>query len=538
MYDRKLAESLGKMRQVKAIHQQEVLRVAATLAGGDPASLLSQARRETLRWMQQRAGGHLPPQAWDQQSFELLSGGRTTLGIRLETEGSDLWAARIDDPDKTVPGRIWTTEISIGLMRGMAPRLGVRLLLSTPEERVEITPATPGCVLQIAKIAPMLLAGSQACSPRPIQIRTEDEAEDLVRLITDQQRKLPVIVATGDERATDPDRPLVNCNALARATMGLAHVVSLPARHTYLLSDSFGKQRSVFLGAVRVYMPGFSAETSPYDHRLFLGDELRRTEEADRCQRQLQSLVAAFSLRSIRVGQDVLSFSAVRSTALRLQQEEELSAGVDEGTRLRSAMERIEALQGEVSDAKAMEEFAIDEQQKAQARAEAAEAQLAAASSQIQHLVGLLKAAGADPDRQVQPPSSWQEFPDWADRHLAGRVTLTGAARRSIKGAELEDVALAARCLMWLAGPYRDRRMNGGGAPDMVIEEGIRNTPCGSDAFEFDWQRHRLMADWHVKTGGNTRDPRHCLRIYYAFEPNSGQVVIADMPGHRRTGAT
>ena len=40
------------------------------------------------------------------------------------------------------------------------------------------------------------------------------------------------------------------------------------------------------------------------------------------------------------------------------------------------------------------------------------------------------------------------------------------------------------------------------------------------------------------ENGGNTRDPRRCLRIYYFWDEESQMVVIATMPAHIRTGAT
>ncbi len=73
---------------------------------------------------------------------------------------------------------------------------------------------------------------------------------------------------------------------------------------------------------------------------------------------------------------------------------------------------------------------------------------------------------------------------------------------------------------------------------DEQIEEGIRNAPCGNDEFEVTWEGRTHSVDWHVKTGGNTRDPARCLRIYYFWEPSSKVIVIADMPAHRRTGAS
>ena len=47
-----------------------------------------------------------------------------------------------------------------------------------------------------------------------------------------------------------------------------------------------------------------------------------------------------------------------------------------------------------------------------------------------------------------------------------------------------------------------------------------------------------MPVEWHIKNGGNTRDPRRCLRIYYFWDEDSQQVVIATMPAHIQTGAT
>jgi hypothetical protein len=104
----------------------------------------------------------------------------------------------------------------------------------------------------------------------------------------------------------------------------------------------------------------------------------------------------------------------------------------------------------------------------------------------------------------------------------------------------LEDVELAARCLLWLANDYRDRRMGGGEGSlrDQAVEDGLWNAHCGSDQFDLDWQGGRHTADWHIKNGGNTRDPKRCLRIYYFWDATTQQVIIAEMPAHRRTGAT
>src|SRR6185437_15869719 len=97
-------------RMPRVVREFEILRVSATIIGEDAEVNADRARKEVLRWAENRSGGRLPREAWDFQNFEYLSGGRNSAGIRLRNENSDVWAIRADDPDKNVPGRIWTTE--------------------------------------------------------------------------------------------------------------------------------------------------------------------------------------------------------------------------------------------------------------------------------------------------------------------------------------------------------------------------------------------------------------------------------------------
>ena len=141
------------------------------------------------------------------------------------------------------------------------------------------------------------------------------------------------------------------------------------------------------------------------------------------------------------------------------------------------------------------------------------------------------------------PPASWDGFAGWCETHLGDRLALSPRACSSIKKARYEDVELAAHCLAWLAGDYRRARLEGAGNSlqgPVPAGSGVRNDRCGGDSFEFDWQGKRLQADWHIKSGGNTRDPARCLRIYYCWheDDSGGQVVVADMPAHVRSRAT
>ena len=120
-------------RMPKVVREHEVLRVAAIVHGKDKTRSAEEARREVLAWAQNRRGGHLPDAAWAFQDFEYFSGGRNSVAVRIKRNDSDIWAIRADDPDKLVPGRVWTTEVLVGLTNVSPCNFSARLLVSTSE---------------------------------------------------------------------------------------------------------------------------------------------------------------------------------------------------------------------------------------------------------------------------------------------------------------------------------------------------------------------------------------------------------------------
>ena len=518
------------------VHEREVLRVAATIVGEDVDLVMEDARHETLVWAQNRCGGHLPDAAWQGQEFEHILGGRTTVGARIhQLEGSDVWALRGEDPDKRIAGRTWTTEVAIGRRGDDAPKLSLRLLVASDTDLV-IEPAVPGLLRQIADKYG-LMAGGYHLSSEPWHIKSRIELDELIVMLQARDRILPIFVASGDERSGSPNQPLIDAVTLSRTTVGLAHVVVLPAEATYSLSETFGKVRSVFHGAVRIYTPDFDTASNPSDHRLILAESIRKDPSV--CLRHLRQFAATESLRRTRLGHDVMSFASVRSVALRVDQAMKANVIATDSDRLGDARKRIDSLELELSTARLQADLSFELAQQEEERAKLAAFHLYATRSRITQLETQLSARGQEVDSDLKLPESWSDFADWCDIFLIDRVVLTPLARIGIKKATFTDIALAARSLRWLAVCCRDRRINGGGSlANITIEQGVENAPCGSDTFSFDLHGRKFEADWHIKTGGNTRDPCRCLRIYYAWDETSQQIIVADMPSHRRSGAT
>ncbi len=417
-------------RLPRVVREQEILRIGATIFGKPSLQISDVARKEVLAWAQRRAGGRLPSEAWDGRSFEYFSGGRNSIGVSLRTDDSDIWAIRIDDPDKMVPGRTWTTEAVIGSQLNEAPRFSVRLLLNTPEDQPAIEPHAPGFVQQIAERCG-LAVGPVACEAEPWIVEDDDTADDLIALLVNPARHVPVFVLSMPDHEA---APLLDSRALARAVLGFGIVAVLAAPLTWKLTHRFERVRSVFGGAARAHMPGFSADADPYSHRLELADALAAPDGAARCQRWMRLLAASNSVRRLDLNRHVLSFAAIRSAELALRQDHLKRIGASVAEQLDAATLQITALQHANIKKDEYLDYFDQETKRAEERAEAAEEQLRAARFRIQQLEEMVRSEGTTKEDQPSLPATWAKLSDWCDNNLAGRLVLTPLARRQIRG--------------------------------------------------------------------------------------------------------
>lgn len=528
--------SISPRRDETRIRERELLRVAGVLGGDNAADVAASAKREVLMWAKNQVGRDLPELAWEGRSFEYLTGGRTCIASALQDNNRALWALRVDRPDRDIAQRVWTTEVAIGYRpAGTKALFSLRLLVHSSENPLQVEPAVPGLVRQIS-LSCGLHYGAIQFEVAPSTIETEEQADALVDFLVDPARTLPVFLCSLKE---SDSRPALDVRRLAKTTLGIAKVMVIPAEFTWMLTRSLGKPLSVFNGAVRAYMPGFSYDANPYAHRLFLVDQQPGDDEAKRVSAALRWIAANESIRRLRLGDDVLAFSAVREASLDFERERLKRIGSGDAEQLQAAQVQIDALKEDLGRAITEVDQWFSEYEKAEQQVNTLQQQLRGAQYRVQQLLDQIKARGESPDTGIKLPETWGDFADWCDEALSGRVTLSGRARREVKSPEFDDPKTAARCLLWLANEYRDTKINGGSTNlRKPLEEGIRNDRCGADSFELDWDSRRHSVEWHIKNGGNTRDPRRCLRIYYFWDEASLQVVIATMPAHIRTGAT
>lgn len=520
-----------------AVRNIEILRVAAQLDGNDFSTITETARKAVLAWAKKRAGRELPPDAWKLQDFEVFAGGRNSTAVRIHNDKLDVWALRAEDPDKKVAGRVWSTEVVVGGEVGDRPHVSLRLVVSTSEAEFEIEPHVPGLVLQMVD-KPGLVRGSRPLLSQPITIQTEKQAENLCDHLEDPTRRLPIFVVTLPEgKKTEP---LIDDMLLAKATAGIARTFRVPSELTQILSNRFGCYRSVFNSGVRAYLRGFNASDDPFRHRLFVGANLREAGAAESCVRRLRSLAADISISETRLGKDVLDFAYVRTASRQLKRSDLAeSEAPDKELLLKTAEDLVESLEKQLEEKNKEIDSYIAEIEAVEDRANAAERENRSLLFHVRQLQEKLSVGEVASEEEAPLPQEWSKFIDWFDQTYPDRVVLTPAARRLVRNPEFEDVPLVARAVKWLATVQHDRRVNGGGSlRDVSVENGVLNSPCGGDSYDAHWQGRRYEVDWHIKNGGNGRDPKRCLRIYYFWEPDTQQTVIDYLPGHRRTSAT
>ncbi|MBF0401164.1 MAG: hypothetical protein HQL90_10400 [Magnetococcales bacterium] len=525
------------LRMPRPVREHEILRVVGNIQGDDAKQTAKSARKEVLLWTKNRSGGSLPKEAWEYKGFEYFFGGRNVVGVRIKESQIDIWSIRADEPDDTVAKRIWTTEIVIATINGQHPVFTVRSLVSTPEDELRIEPHVPGVVRQLSDKIGLYRNGYKFQS-FPVIVDSQEKYDWLVYALLDPARTVPIFVFT-----LPKDIEVVQSNntkSLCNAVLGIGVVVVCYPDYCWELTRHLGQQRSVFSGAARTYMPGFSDDSNPYDHRLFLASQLSTPEGNRQCFQWMRILAAKDSIRRTRLGNELLTFSSIRNASLQFSQKSLEKSGASDHDKLLTAYNRIKALEERVARIESENEYYVDEHNKEYLRAQDAERLYNLSAFRIQQLLDQIKGAGVKPDSNIPFPAGWDKFGDWCDQYLAGRLVLASSARRAVQSPEYEDIQLAVRCLFWLANECRESLLGQSNLQlrEAIIESGVRNSPCGGDEYEVSWNGQKYVVGWHVKNGGNTRDPARCLRIYWFWEPSSQQIIIVDMPAHKRTGAS
>jgi hypothetical protein len=544
-----IAEQLEPLRARMRTTRPSVLAVSQTtlvLSPGDPLQGFQNSVQVILRWIAGRAGRRLPDQAWKGESFDLEEVGAQRVSA-VALADPRYWAARLDDSDKNVPQRVWTTETSLGQSPEGGILFGARLTCVTRGESPPYERSLPGFVRQLIDLGYASLDGRRL-NLAPWFIDSDAQVDSLLSLLRNRHRRADVIVFALPEQSEDPAQTLANADFVHQRTLGAAHVAIIGSAASFTLSDRVGKEFSVFRQAVRTYRAGFDEiRDQPFSHPLALPERIARwsPDGASTFEGFLVQQALANSVLGGDLEDRVPSFSTVRQAASRQNREAARAAGTDDKELLALALEEnadlVKDLAAQKDDFEGL--LSLAERDVRDARQEKAE--MAALVSSLKARIGALEhriSTATGRVVEVPIPTSLENLEGWSRENLAGAVVLHNRAFQGAKKSEYNDPSLVYKALLVLRDQYVEMRRFGGAErkqsyaaalESLGLEES--NTLAGAnyegDTYEVQYGGRPRLLESHLKRG-NSREPRFCFRLYFFWDDDTEQVVVGWLPSH------
>lgn len=371
------------MRSRQGARVREILRVAASLQRPH------EAREIILEWLENESKTDLPEPAWKGRAFHHRAGDRVFTAVGAMD--ADTWALRFVEPDDGAAQRVWTTEVAIRQRSARAAQFSLRSLVRSTELKLRIQPAVPPFLEYVAAECG-LAQGATKIEKEPWLVESDYDAGSLAEYLIDPDRRTPAFVLTVPEEAEDPNEPLLDPEPLASDTLGIAKVVILPAEYTWKLTNRFGKRLSVYRGAMRVYLPGFTDDADPEGgHDLFMPHRMDTPETAARLGTLLRWMAARESLRRFRLDQDTLSFASVLVPSIDAESAKLDEDNTSDSDRLEVTKDHVSILREELKLAMQIQQWLAEENKAMESRVREAESKLRGSQNRNRMLVDRLK---------------------------------------------------------------------------------------------------------------------------------------------------
>lgn len=490
--------------------------------------------REAVSWMRNRNSA-IPHEAFQASPFDVGGGGtHPARAVTLVIDDGRVWAASLDFPDATTVGRTWVTEITVAEQAGRV-HFGARLINVTRAEDTPFVPSLPGVARQVISRITALADGVQL-EETAIRVTDADAVDDMIALLDDPTRTLPVVVMTDgvDWRA------VANATVLAGKLAGAAHCFSLNQVAWREFGARFGRLLSVFGGGARIYWPGFNAENSdPFEHPLWVAKPVFR----DRTDEIIVAVLAASITRGARA--EYPRFDAIRQAAAAETIASERATTSDAGLIQLFEAENLR-LEAELGKARQeMDQWMVEmDAERSDLARTLAETKSDAARYRAQAEV--FRAALSGGVAIVREPlSEFAGFEDWASRNLSPNLWFANKATKEMeKNGQFDTPALIGDALYMLDDlfvpmkrePSDDRRA----AYLARLESlGCTDQPCFTDrnairgypAYAATYRGEKVWCEHHIKYGGGV-DPKRMFRIYYHWHEDDQLLIIGHIPSH------
>ena len=327
--------------------------------------------------------------------------------------------------------------------------VGFRLHCVTLSNPAPFSRSVPRFMREVARNYSVFLDGVEIdLDATPVE--TEDDTDTLVALLTNPQRRVPVVGVSMAETLIGGPRSLIDADRLANAVFGAAHIRLLSRSASFALTDRIGKRLSVFNGAVRIWWPGLRPDhDDPYDHPLWLADRIK-DDGAYVTQRDITDLLLRASAGRRDADEAIPSFAEARRIASTLAREkatergqstEELLALYEaENTRLLQELDDVNAEHAEFLS------LADAELKGVATERDEARAEIHALRARLTEMMNALQAREQQP--VIPIPDNFDDLADWANQYLGNGVRASSAGVTPPRSQVFDDPSLAYQALL------------------------------------------------------------------------------------------
>ena len=490
---------------------------------------------------------------WDISAYN----GHTIHSLHYSLAATQKWALLFSHPDSSVPTRVWYIQAVVTLNGDTGQvRLCTDVSYSVAVEADPPLHPIPGFVGQITNKSGLLIAGNILIRASPYVVGQDLEVPQLVNLLVDPQRSLPVVVLSAPDAnrwnfPSPAPEYLIRGKELSERCFGMGLVVELPYSHAFSLSDQVGRNWSVFDGGVRIYRPGLDLdEDDIYSHPLFLKHEIMHWNHPTT--QPPQRAFEIYLKRRINTFPIFYPQNCNYDTFNQVHQErlehDRVTAHMDARRRQISYEEQIAALKQEVKKQQDTAESVFADSLKLEEENARLKEDLRNLSAYKDSLLHAIKQSGQEAESLIPIPTSYDEMDSWCKKYFPDRLHFTTRARRAIKDPAtlFDNVHLVYQCLLLLANEYWEMRT--GNLDASVFDKKCENlqvenrpaatkTQAGMAKEEYyytDAQGKKHLLDMHI-TRGRDHNPHAILRIYYYWDSDKKMVVIGSLTNHLTT---
>lgn len=428
-------------------------------------------------------------------------------------------------PDNRDSGLHWSNEVRMGQF---GDRCSVEHLISIESVIYNLAPArlrfgSPRVIREICSTRSTYI-GDMHVRATPY-VLCEENLSDFLNLLTSDLRQIPLVLlapyARGESNAIDTSQ-------LAQNLAGVAIVVQIiDPEITWDFADEVGSLLSCYDGAARIYWPGFSKDSLPHDHRLFLGTWIKQVGDSA-ARRSIGRTV--FSVAVFRFVSDHRIDSVMRAAeaAARQKQLDERKAAGDnfwedyerDLARLDEAEREIRDLRIENANLKANQKILISD------------AFIPNEPEEISKEEKIMVSSVAEAVQEA--------------RNRMHNIEFLPTALSSAKKSPFQrpnDIYEALMSLDGIVEDWRKRRENEGSGGDILqhlqsrglgkrSSMHISNTTRGKyrTHYEFDYQNERRLFEPHITIGSG--DHNSCASIHFIFDQEREKMVIAHVGKH------